>query len=87
MTRCKFQEHLVKYLRSKRKEMHLTQNGLAEKLQLFGLDISRDRIEHIERDLYNIRVYEMIGICQVLEIPLSDIQTLFEDYQKKLYTL
>ena len=48
---------------------NLTQDGLATKVQLAGLDMDRAAVAKIEARIRSVYDYEMIVIARVLKIP------------------
>ena len=54
-----------KNLRKLRKMNHLTQEQVAAKLQLMGLDLSRSAYAQIECGTYNIQVTELVALKEI----------------------
>ena len=59
-------------IRSLRNNAHLTQEQVAAKLQLQGLDMSRDFYAHIECGDYNIRVSELAALQRIFDCQYND---------------
>lgn len=59
-------------IREMRKVAHLTQEQVAAKLQLRGLDISRSIYSQIECGIHNIRVDELIALKQIFGVSYND---------------
>ncbi len=55
-----------------RKRAGLTQEQVAVKMQLQGINISRDFYAHIENGSYNIRVSELIALHTIFECSYDD---------------
>lgn len=62
-------------LRKLRIEAGLTQEQVVAKLQLRGIDMSRDFYAHIENGAYNIRTSELSALRKVYECSFDDIFT------------
>lgn len=62
-------------LRTLRLKAGLTQEQVAIKMQLFGLNMSRDFYAHIENGTYNIRVSELIAFRAVFDCSYDDFFT------------
>lgn len=56
------------HIRELRKVARLTQEQVAAKLQLRGLDISRSTYSQIECGIHNIRVEELIALKQIFGV-------------------
>ncbi len=52
-------------IRSLRLANHMTQEKVVAKLQLLGLDISRGTYSQIECGLSNVRVEELLALCEI----------------------
>lgn len=50
----------------------LTQEQLAAKMQLYGIDMSRDFYAHIENGSYNIRTSELVAFRKILKCSFDD---------------
>lgn len=59
-------------IRGLRKRAHLTQEQVAAKLQLQGVDMSRDFYAHIECGDYNIRISELAALQKVFDCEYND---------------
>lgn len=55
-------------LRKYRKNSRLSQEELAAKMQLLGVDISQPLISKIERNQRFVKDYELVCLCRVLHI-------------------
>lgn len=62
-------------IRTLRKTAHLTQEQVAAKLQLEGLDVTRSVYSQIECGTYNIRVSELIALKKIFGV---DYNAFFE---------
>ena len=60
-------------LQKLRKRAGLTQEQLAAKLQVEGIDMSRDFYAHIETGVYNIRVSELSAMRKILKVTYDEI--------------
>lgn len=56
-----------------RKEKKMSQKILAEKLQLFGLNIDKNTIQRIEAGLRFVTDIELIALKSVLDISYEDL--------------
>lgn len=56
-----------------RKSIKLSQNGLASKMQLMGINIGKNEISKIECGKRLIRDYELIAMKDILSLNISDI--------------
>ena len=59
-------------IRELRKVAHMTQEQVAAKLQLRGLDVSRSIYSQIECGIHNIRVDELIALKQIFGVSYDD---------------
>lgn len=59
------------HIREQREEMGLSQEGLAGKLQLLGLEISQNAISRIERGLRVVPDYELKYFARVFNKPVE----------------
>lgn len=50
----------------------LTQEQVSAKMQLFGIDMSRDFYAHIENGSYNVRTSELIAFHQIFKCSFDD---------------
>lgn len=57
----------------KRKAYHISQNALASKMQLMGINIGKNDISKIESGNRLIRDYELLAIKDILNIDLNDL--------------
>ena len=60
-------------LRQLRKQAGLTQDQVAARLQVAGIDMSRDFYAHIEAGDYNVRVSELSALRQIYQCSYDDI--------------
>lgn len=79
---CQIKEQKVKQepgycigvnLRRLRKKAGLTQEQVIARLQLDGIDITRDFYAHIESGDYNIRVKELAALRKIFKCSYEDI--------------
>lgn len=68
-------------IRVMRERCHLTQNEVAEKLQLLGCDITRSALAKIEVGQRHLYPDEIIFLCEVLRCQYSDILKIQKDHQ------
>ena len=59
-------------LRRLRMDLGFTQDQIATKLQLHGVNMSRDFYAHIENGSYNIRVSELVALRQIFDCSYDD---------------
>ena len=59
-------------IRSLRMKAGLTQEQVAARLQVFGVNMSRDFYAHIESEDYNIRVSELVGLKHIFHCAYDD---------------
>ena len=71
-------------IRKFRVNRNLTQEQLAAKIQLLGLDLDRTDIGKIESCIRSLYDYEMIVIATALKISLSDLNLAEEDFRPLL---
>ncbi|BAK98637.1 putative Xre family DNA-binding protein [Oscillibacter valericigenes Sjm18-20] len=50
----------------------LTQEQMAAKMQLYGIDMSRDFYAHIENGSYNVRTSELVAFQKILKCSFDD---------------
>ena len=50
----------------------LTQEQMAAKMQLYGIDMARDFYAHIENGSYNIRTSELVAFQKILKGSFDD---------------
>ena len=67
-------------LKKYRQVTGLSQEKVAAKLQLRGLDISREMISQMELGTYNIRVSVLLALAELYNIP---IQSFFTDLDRQ----
>ncbi|MCL2402040.1 MAG: helix-turn-helix domain-containing protein [Oscillospiraceae bacterium] len=66
-------------LKKYRAESQLSQENVAAKLQIQGLDISREIISQMELGKYNIRVSVLLALAEMYRTP---IQNFFADLER-----
>lgn len=59
-------------LKKLRHKAGLTQEQMAARMQLYGIDMSRDFYAHIETGSYNIRTSELIAFHRILKCSFDD---------------
>ena len=67
---------LGRNIRKLRRQSHLTQEQVAAKLQLQGIEISRSSYSQIECGTYNIKVSELIALAELFQ---TDFNSFFKD--------
>ena len=60
-------------IRSLRLKAGYTQEQVSAKLQVLGVNMSRDYYAHIESGTYNIRVSELAALRRVLQCSYDDL--------------
>ena len=65
-------------IRNLRKSRFFTQEQVVAKMQLLGIDISRSTYSQIECGIYNIKVEEILALCEVFH---CDVNAFFKDIQ------
>ena len=60
-------------IRSLRLKAGYTQEQVSAKLQVLGINMSRDFYAHIESGTYNIRVSELAALRRVLQCSYDDL--------------
>lgn len=60
-------------IRKFRKEMELSQNKLANRLQVSGLDIDKNAIQRIETGKRFVTDIELVKLTEVLNVSLYDL--------------
>ena len=60
-------------IRSLRLKAGYTQEQVSAKLQVLGINMSRDFYAHIESGTYNIRVSELAALHRVLQCSYDDL--------------
>lgn len=68
-------------LKKYRKAAGLSQEGVAVKLQLQGLDVSRKIISAIELGTYRIRVSVLLALAELYGTPIQDFFADLERYE------
>lgn len=58
---------------AKRKEMKMSQNTLASKMQLKGVNIGKNDISKLETQNRTIKDYELIALKDILNIDLNKV--------------
>jgi len=66
-------------IRNLRKQARMTQEQVVAKLQILGIDMSRDFYAHIETGTYNIRISELAGLRKVFGVEYNDFFTDIEN--------
>ncbi len=64
-------------IRRIRMENHLTQEQTVAQMQLLGVDISRGTYSQIECGLANVRVRDLLALCEVFHV---DVGKFFEGF-------
>ncbi len=64
---------LGEIIAKKRKSIKLSQNQLASKMQLIGINIGKNEISKIECGKRIIRDYELIAIKDILQLDINNI--------------
>lgn len=64
--------HIGVNIRNIRNAKGMTQEQVVAKLQLLGIDMSRDFYAHIESGVYNIRISELSGFRKVFDVEYND---------------
>lgn len=59
-------------IRKIRKDNHLTQEQTIAKMKLLGIEISRSSFSQLECGLYNIKVSELLALCEIFNVEISD---------------
>lgn len=52
---------------------NMTQKELAEKLQLYGIDINKNSLQRIEKGSRIIKEYELAVFCKVLNVSADEL--------------
>ena len=58
-----------------RKQMKISQRELADRLQLFGLDVDKNAIQRIEAGKRFVTDIELLALSKVLEISFDELCT------------
>ena len=56
-----------------RKELNISQRVLAERLQLFGLDVDKNAIQRIECGKRFVTNIELVAISKIFDISIDDL--------------
>lgn len=56
-----------------RKELHISQRELADRMQLIGLDMDKNAIQRIEAGKRFVTDIELVGLSQVLGVTLDTL--------------
>ena len=56
-----------------RKELNISQRVLAERLQLFGLDVDKNAIQRIECGKRFVTDIELVAISKIFDISIDDL--------------
>ena len=64
--------NIGKNIRNLRTKKGMTQEQVAAKLQIQGINMSRDFYAHIECGTYNIRISELVALKQILGCEFND---------------
>lgn len=64
---------LGKIIATKRKEKNMSQNVLANKMQLKGVNIGKNDISKLETQNRTIKDYELIALKDILNLDLNNI--------------
>ena len=59
-------------IRKYRMQNKLTQEQTVAKMQLLGLEISRSSYSQLECGLYNIKVSELLALCEIFHVNIED---------------
>lgn len=62
-----------KLIAEKRKELKMSQNMLAGKMQLMGVNIGKNDISKLESQNRTIKDYELIALKDILNLDLNNI--------------
>ncbi|MBQ3076190.1 MAG: helix-turn-helix transcriptional regulator [Clostridia bacterium] len=60
-------------VRSARKAMHLSQQELAAKLQVEGINLERDSISRIEIGTRFVADFELVTLCKILNVSSDEL--------------
>lgn len=64
-----------KVIEKARLEKDMSREELAEKLQLMGINIDRNHIYRIEKEIVIVKDFELIAICKILNIDYKNLET------------
>jgi transcriptional regulator with XRE-family HTH domain len=70
-------ENLKKY----RAKMNMSQEKVVAKLQVQGLDVSREILSRMERGKYNVRVSVLLALADLYGTPVQDFFADLERYE------
>lgn len=59
-------------IRKFRMKNKLTQEQTVAKMQLLGIEISRSSYSQLECGLYNIKVAELLALCEIFHVNIED---------------
>lgn len=59
-------------IRKFRMQNKLTQEQTVAKMQLLGIEISRSSYSQLECGLYNIKVSELLALCEIFHVNIED---------------
>lgn len=62
----------------KRKEKNMSYSDLSNKLQLLGISLYKNDLFLIEKNRRIVRDFELIALCQVLDIDYNELSQLIE---------
>ena len=62
----------------KRKEKNMSYSDLSNKLQLLGISLYKNDLFLIEKNRRLVRDFELIALCQVLNIDYNELSKLIE---------
>lgn len=57
---------------------NLSREDLSKRLQLMGISVDRSFIYRIERQNSILKDFELIAICEILEIPMDTLKSLLK---------
>ena len=63
-----------KIIEQSRLEKNMSREELAEKLQLMGINIDRNHIYSIEKEIVIVKDFELIAICRILNIDYKKLE-------------
>ena len=69
-------------LRKYRKAANLSQEALAAKMQLLGVDINQPLISKIERNERFVKDFELVCFCQILNVTEREMLSAFYETQE-----
>ena len=72
-----------KIIENARLTTNLSREDLAQKLQLLGLSVDRSFIYRIEKQNSILKDFELIAICDILELNLENLKSLIRKDNKK----